>query len=223
MRTSSEDDREQQHHQAAHAVDVALTGTRRALLGVTAGGLAQATSRLLLPVWISDNASAAEGQVEVQHRGKRRRRHRRHHALHISAAAFFALSQPVEIPRDQQTPFTFTIDLGIFHFITEDNSYFSPIRSGTCNIDLFLTWSWNGSGAAVSDTGVRVVDNGGTENLYTTRALLSRPLTTASLSQSLRLDKGDRLQVIGQVTTEQDFETPVQVTAGAMSLHAFEP
>ena len=222
MRTSSEDNREQLYGTDEGAPEAVPSSTRRAVLGLTAGGLAQATSGLLLPAWICDEVSAAKHSVGAEHRGKRRRHRRRHHASHISAAAFLALSQPIGIPRDKQTPFTLSMDLVIFNFITEDNGYVSPTRSGTYQLDLFLTWVWNGTGSGICDTGIHVVDTSGREQVYTTRTLLSQPLTTASHSQLLRLDEGDRLQVIGQVTTEQDFVTPVQVTAGAMSLYAIE-
>lgn len=213
MRTSSEDDREELHGTVEGVPGLAPTGSRRAVLGLTAGGLAKATSGLLLPAWMADEASAAEGQVVAQHRGNRRRHRRHHHRSHDQALAVLAVTQPIAIPSGPMMAIRFGIVMALQGFTTRDDTIVSPSHSGHYRLELFQ--SWNGSGAR-SSAAVMVLVNENT--ISTSNVFLSPSITTGTDLRDIQLRAGDMVQL----TAQQDSGAPLDLVAGTVVLQLID-
>lgn len=192
---------------------IAPTGTRRAVLGLTAGGLAQATSGLLLP---ARSADAAEQPVQEEGRAKRRRRRRRHHRQVIKAAVSLALSQPLSM-NDQLAPIP--LDIGTVQFEFGLSDTFAIVQEeGLYSIELFVTWSWPGSGVGACETSIEVHSLTGEVSHYKQSAVMNAPLTTVRISRQDHLRSGDRIRVTGQVTQGWSAGAQAQIVTGAISV-----
>ena len=193
---------------------IAPTGTRRAVLGLTAGGLAQATSGLLLPARSLD---AAGQPVREEGRAKRRRRRRRHRRQVIEAAVSLALWQPLSM-NDQPAPIYLDISTVLFRF-SLSNTFAIVQEHGMYSIELFMTWSWSwpDSGVGVCETSLEIYSTTGEVSAYKETADMNAPLTTVHFLRHVHLRAGDIIRVTGQVTQGWSAGAQARILTGAMS------
>ena len=198
------------------------SGTRRAVLGLTASGLAHATGGLLLPTRL---AGAAEQPVSGENRARRRRRRRRHQHRHqhIKALAVLALKLPLTMPQGQLTTIALDQGMPLIYFNTTPGSVRPTLpETATYHMELAMTWSWDGSSGAQCLAGFRVTNSDGDVTDYTNQTVMIEPTTFVLVTQDLLLEPGNVIEVIGQWTANQDAGAQAQVVASTLSIYVFD-